>query len=121
MHNRGYSFEMQLLDRIQKEEKKEKWSFLLDSSSYEYLYYRWCLLVLGNHESFTHYSLLPFQFDENGDWFLPPPVYNANQVNEVVDEKLANLKKNKEENMKKIQDDEKKKEERYEERRLIQG
>ena len=77
--------------------------------------------MLGNHETFTHYSLLPFQFDENRVWFLPPPVYNANQVNEVVDEKLANLKKNKEENMKKTEEYEKKKEERYEERRLIQG
>ena len=66
VHNRGFEFESMLKQRVPKTDPN--WSFLLMDGSPSNLYYRWCLLVLGNNETFSSYSLLPFSYgDQNGD------------------------------------------------------
>lgn len=70
----------------------EKWSFLLEEGSAPSLFYRWCVLVLGNGEDFTHYSLLPFQFLQNGQWFVPPPAQDERAVQDRLAAVASELK-----------------------------
>lgn len=118
VHNRGTAFETQLMKRI---DDSNKWDFLLDSECNDHLYYKWCVLVLGNNESFSDYSLLPFQFVENSEWYLPPPIYNDDHVNRTLDAKIANLNKTQGESMKTFAEEEQKREERMKQRLSLQG
>lgn len=56
-----------------------RFGFLTSKSSQPGLYYRWCLLVLGNNETFTSHSLMPFQFIQNGSYYIPPPIYQQSK------------------------------------------
>ena len=98
-----------------------KWAFLLNEESEEHSYLRWCVLVLGNNERFSSYSLLPFQFTAGGDWYLPPPVYNEAQVNQRLDEKIAQLNKTKGESLKRSAEEIQAQEERAKRRKSVQG
>ena len=89
VHNRGAAFEALLKQRVSKEDPN--WVFLLAEGSPANIYYRWCLLVLGNNETFSQYSLLPFCFFVNDDWFLPPPVYDEANERRRFDMKMASL------------------------------
>ena len=91
IHNRGISFERELFRKIQKSSNPSKWAFLTDSECEDHLYYKWCVLVLGNNESFSQYSLLPFQFIENQSWYLPPPVFDEDESSKTLDSRIAKL------------------------------
>lgn len=69
-----------------------KWGFLLEEGSTANLFYRWCVLVLGNGEDFAAYSLLPFQFVQGGDWFVPPPVQDERAVRDRLEAVASELK-----------------------------
>lgn len=69
-----------------------KWSFLLEEGSTANLFYRWCVLVLGSGEDFAAYSLLPFQFVQGGDWFVPPPVQDERTVHDRLEAMASELK-----------------------------
>ena len=75
VHNRGSRFEEALLARLSSDPDANRFGFLVSKTSHPGLYYRWCLLVLGNNETFTSHSLMPFQFVQNGPYFIPPPIY----------------------------------------------
>ena len=118
IHNHGTAFERELVRRVH---SNPKWEFLLKEGSDEHTYLRWCVLVLGNNERFSSYSLLPFQFTAGGDWYLPPPVYNEAQVNQRLDEKIALLNKAKSESVKRSAEETQAMEERAKRRRAVQG
>ena len=50
------------------------------------------MLVLGNGEDFATYSLLPFQFVQGGDWFVPPPVQDERTVHDRLEAMASELK-----------------------------
>lgn len=89
VHNRGFDFEAALKQRVSKTDPN--WSFLLMDGSPNNIYYRWCLLVLGNNETFSSYSLLPFSFFANDEWYLPPPVYDEQAEKQRLDSKMESL------------------------------
>ena len=93
VHNRGFEFESMLKQRVPKTDPN--WSFLLMDGSPSNLYYRWCLLVLGNNETFSSYSLLPFSFFANDAWYLPPPVYDEQSEKQRLDSKMESLNRSK--------------------------
>lgn len=121
VHNRGMAFETQLLRRVEHDGDSEKWRFLLNEECEEHTYYKWCVLVLGNNETFSKYSFLPFQFMDDGDYYLPPPQYNEEKVNQEFDEKIANLNKLKTTSVKRSAEDDRRDEERIERRKAVQG
>ena len=69
-----------------------KWGFLLEEGNTANLFYRWCVLVLGNGEDFAAYSLLPFQFVQGGDWFVPPPAQDERAVRDRLEAVASELK-----------------------------
>lgn len=69
-----------------------KWGFLLEEGSAANLFYRWCVLVLGSGEDFAAYSLLPFQFVQGGDWFVPPPAQDERAVRDRLEAVASELK-----------------------------
>lgn len=80
VHNRGSAFESYLVQYVSNHsELISPFSFLLQSQTPSNLYYRWCVLILGNNESFHEYSLMPFQFVVGGPFFLPPPLYSERE------------------------------------------
>lgn len=89
VHNRGFEFELMLKQRVPKTDPN--WSFLLMDGSPNNIFYRWCLLVLGNNETFSSYSLLPFSFFANDAWYLPPPVYDERAEKQRLDSKMESL------------------------------
>ena len=50
------------------------------------------MLVLGNGEDFAAYSLLPFQFVQGGDWFVPPPAQDERTVHDRLEAVASELK-----------------------------
>ena len=50
------------------------------------------MLVLGNGEDFAAYSLLPFQFVQGGDWFVPPPAQDERAVRDRLEAVASELK-----------------------------
>lgn len=50
------------------------------------------MLVLGNGEDFAAYSLLPFQFVQGGDWFVPPPAQDERTVHDRLEAVARELK-----------------------------
>ena len=76
VHNRGSAFESYLMQYINSHSELIPSFGFLHSLTPQNIYYRWCILVLGNNESFNDYSLLPFQFVVGGPFFLPPPLYS---------------------------------------------
>ena len=96
VHNRGFGFEVALKQQVPKTDPN--WSFLLMDGSPNNIYYRWCLLVLGNNETFSSYSLLPFSFFANDAWYLPPPVYDEQTEKLRLDSKKESLNRLKREN-----------------------
>ena len=76
VHNRGSAFEHYLIQYvINHSDLLPAFSFLFQALSPANVFYRWCLLILGNEESFSSYSLTPFQFTIQGPFFIPPPPY----------------------------------------------
>ena len=76
VHNRGSAFEQYLIQHIiNHPDLLPAFNFLLQTLSPANVFYRWCLLVLGNEETFSSYSLTPFQFTTQGPFFIPPPPY----------------------------------------------
>ena len=116
VHNRGSAFERYLIQRIPSlGPQQEIFSFLTQQYTSENLFYRWCLLVLGNEETFASYSLLPFQFVVNGKYFIPPPPYEEKRhENKRKEEEEENTRRRKRER-------EKEEEEMVAKRRKEQG
>ncbi|KAK8803240.1 hypothetical protein WA158_000934 [Blastocystis sp. Blastoise] len=78
----GSAFETPLIERETKK-KRDLYKFLWDTTSSEYLYYRWCVYIQCNGETVNSYSFLPFPAYINGPFIIPPytPLYNDQQPN----------------------------------------